>query len=895
MGVSQLLSVPYALYAETAGNAGPTGPTGPQGLIGATGPQGPTGAAGTNGIDGSTGPTGPQGTPGLAGADGATGPTGPQGPTGAFNLLEDADGDTRIEVEANADEDTIRFVTAGTEHFKMSAGRLSVLNTGRSVFIGENAGQNDDLGGNENVFIGSSSGKDNTTGYSNTFVGFEAGFKNTVAESNTFVGAEAGYENTSGEYNTFIGKEAGESNATGDGNTFLGYATGFNTTIGNENTFMGTGAGAGNQSGNVNVAVGADAGYRNQTGDSAIYIGYKAGYNNISGTRNVFLGSLAGFNETGSNKLYIENSQSSSPLIYGEFDNDWIKINGRISAVNGFTDNDNDTKIQVEESADEDIIRFDLEGTEAFRMKKTAAGFNALEVGGSGSVFVGTGAGNASSHPNNFNTFIGHQAGNENDGIQNTFVGNNAGRSNTTASNNTFLGYGAGRNSTGGANVYVGFSAGSNATGDNKLFIENSNSNAPLIYGEFDNDWIKINGHISAVDGFSDADNDTKIQVEETADDDIIRFDVAGNEVAAFEGNRLEFYNTEESILIGDSAGLSGPQLTVAIGKGAARQNDGVYGVAIGQGAMENNSSDWSTAIGYHALRADVPSSYNTVVGAYAMRGITGASYNNVAIGIGAFEFGSGSDNVYIGERAGRNTDGTGNVFIGNDAGMSIDGSNKLVLENSNDTSPLVYGEFDNDYLKVNGTFEVNESISSNSLYVATITNTSNGTWANGLKIQAGQNTQSVNNRFISFVKPNGTEIGAVRQVTSSSVDYNTTSDERLKTNIRPTSKGLNDLMQIEVEDYVYKEDMDKPQTGFIAQQVYEHYPNAVSPGGDDVKTDPWMMDYGKMTPLLVKAVQDLTKLVEQQRKRIDELENSVSHKTKPNDRSLARIGGAFA
>jgi hypothetical protein len=46
MGVSQLLSVPYALYAETSGNAGPTGsqgPVGAAGAVGITGPQGPAG------------------------------------------------------------------------------------------------------------------------------------------------------------------------------------------------------------------------------------------------------------------------------------------------------------------------------------------------------------------------------------------------------------------------------------------------------------------------------------------------------------------------------------------------------------------------------------------------------------------------------------------------------------------------------------------------------------------------------------------------------------------------------------------------------------------------------------------------------------------------------------
>ena len=138
MGTSQLMSVPYALYAKTSGNgAGPQGPagidgtngtngtdgidgvdgavgatgaqgpigndgavgaTGPQGpigndgAIGATGPQGPignngaigaTGAAGTNGIDGAVGATGAAGTNGIDGAVGATGPQGPIGNNGA--------------------------------------------------------------------------------------------------------------------------------------------------------------------------------------------------------------------------------------------------------------------------------------------------------------------------------------------------------------------------------------------------------------------------------------------------------------------------------------------------------------------------------------------------------------------------------------------------------------------------------------------------------------------------------------------------------------------------------------------------------------------------------------------------------------------------------------------
>ena len=96
MGTSQLMSVPYALYAKTSGNgAGPVGPQGPAGNDGATGPQGPagndgaTGPQGPAGNDGATGPQGPAGNDGAtgpqgpAGNDGATGPQGPAGNDGA--------------------------------------------------------------------------------------------------------------------------------------------------------------------------------------------------------------------------------------------------------------------------------------------------------------------------------------------------------------------------------------------------------------------------------------------------------------------------------------------------------------------------------------------------------------------------------------------------------------------------------------------------------------------------------------------------------------------------------------------------------------------------------------------------------------------------------------------
>jgi hypothetical protein len=82
MGTSQLLTVPYAMYAVasgTPGATGPTGPTGAQGLQGIPGPTGSTGLTGTQGIQGVTGPAGAEGIQGVQGLQGVTGPMGGQG------------------------------------------------------------------------------------------------------------------------------------------------------------------------------------------------------------------------------------------------------------------------------------------------------------------------------------------------------------------------------------------------------------------------------------------------------------------------------------------------------------------------------------------------------------------------------------------------------------------------------------------------------------------------------------------------------------------------------------------------------------------------------------------------------------------------------------------------
>ena len=67
MGTAQLLSVPYALYAQNSGSGGSGGATGATGVTGMTGITGATGVTGSTGAVGATGATGATGANGTAG------------------------------------------------------------------------------------------------------------------------------------------------------------------------------------------------------------------------------------------------------------------------------------------------------------------------------------------------------------------------------------------------------------------------------------------------------------------------------------------------------------------------------------------------------------------------------------------------------------------------------------------------------------------------------------------------------------------------------------------------------------------------------------------------------------------------------------------------------------
>ncbi len=165
-------------------------------------------------------------------------------------------------------------------------------------------------GGSSVTYIGHQAGLQ-SSGVHNTFLGFRSGFNNTSGRFNICVGGQSGLNNSTGLHNTFVGLESGRDNLTGSTNTYLGSRSGRNHTNGSRNTFVGFATGQ-------NATAGA-----NNT-----YLGSEAGFN-ARGNRNVFIGYQAGRNVTAANdQLYIDNSPTNTPLIYGNFATDLVSVRG---------------------------------------------------------------------------------------------------------------------------------------------------------------------------------------------------------------------------------------------------------------------------------------------------------------------------------------------------------------------------------------------------------------------------------------------------------------------------------------------------------------------------------------------------------------------------------------
>ncbi len=227
--------------------------------------------------------------------------------------------------------------------------------------------------GYRNILIGKSAGMSNLSGTYNTFIGSEAGITNTNGVNNIAIGQNALRENDGGNHNIAIGTNALEKNkltsgggigsaniaigteamrnaisndnvaigthslrsiTNGTANTALGIHTMGNLVDGHSNTALGAAAMINSVSGANNIAIGRDAG-NEIAGSANVFIGNESGRIN-HGSSNIFIGHLSGYGTTwqnASNRLIIHNGFNGTdiPLIYGEFDNYLVRINGTLN------------------------------------------------------------------------------------------------------------------------------------------------------------------------------------------------------------------------------------------------------------------------------------------------------------------------------------------------------------------------------------------------------------------------------------------------------------------------------------------------------------------------------------------------------------------------------------
>ena len=201
--------------------------------------------------------------------------------------LWDTDLDTGIQVEESADEDVIRFDAGGSEVLSVDGdGRLSgsQIDTNKnnigSVYMGVDAGVDDNNVYNINVGIGKGALNANANGAESVAVGAFALNKNTIGGYNSAVGAYAMSSNTEGFENVALGYGALDSNTLGDGNSSIGVTSLDSNTLGNNNSAFGYYSLAGNTTGSKNTANGYRSGYliangstRNQTSSNSVYLG----------------------------------------------------------------------------------------------------------------------------------------------------------------------------------------------------------------------------------------------------------------------------------------------------------------------------------------------------------------------------------------------------------------------------------------------------------------------------------------------------------------------------------------------------------------------------------------------------------------------------------------------
>jgi hypothetical protein len=708
--------------------------------------------------------------------------------------------------------------------------------------------------GSGNTAIGSASMQLNTTGGSNTAIGFVSLVNNTTGNGNTATGAYALENNTTGSNNTAIGQEALENNIVGTFNTAVGHQA-LQDNTNSSNTAIGYFSLLNNTSGDANFAGGALSLSGNTTGRLNVSLGYASMEQNTTGSFNIAVGNDAGrFISGGGNNAITNNSiyigSNTRPLANNQ-------TNQIVIGHNAIGNGSNTVTI-----GNSSITNNYFTGNIRSASLITTADSTINQV------TIGKGAGGSVDFA--YNTAIGSGTLVSNTtGVFNTAVGFNALANHTTGNNQVALGLSAGRYINSGANnvlssssVYIGVDSRASASGNsNEIVIGheargNGSNTVTLGNDSITNTYLK--GAVTltgALNGTSASFNTTNAITLTASDSRIRGGDTTGRLLLANSGTTTYgiFYGSSHATLpnaiqfVNDNT----PSLTLA-STGAATFSSSVtaggllstsYGIARVQVTSTTNSEN----AGFR-LSANNSSGTAKTAGLYLVSGTTSA---NTFLALSA------NDNDYQ-----FNVLANGNVGIGTPSPTNL-----LHLTGSSATPSLRLGSvsagFHWDIGRENATtgdFVFNQTISGGS-------STERMRITSGGVLQMSNNATTFSIGSIASQKRIQFESGgfgfynaADGYAPTYASAFNVMSDYRLKEDLKEVN-GLQKISQIKIYDFKWA-DRDERQDGVLAHELAEVLPYAVNREKDEVNEDgnilPQGVDYSKIVPVLIKAIQEL-------------------------------------
>lgn len=202
------------------------------------------------------------------------------------------------------------------------------VNRQRSTAFGETA--HNDANGVDHVSLGYEVGFSNTsTTQGNTVVGYRPFRNSTSGNYIIAVGYDVMYTGGGGSHNIAIGRNNLQGNSapqnSGSYNIALGGNTGLDLTTANTNLLLGYNSASPISTGAGNVVIGSGTGDDLSSGSTNVIIGNQVGSNNSI--------------DTESNLFLIDNSNTTTPLLQGDFTNsaEYLKINGDLRMSGGIT------------------------------------------------------------------------------------------------------------------------------------------------------------------------------------------------------------------------------------------------------------------------------------------------------------------------------------------------------------------------------------------------------------------------------------------------------------------------------------------------------------------------------------------------------------------------------